>query len=67
MRCRTCDHAWKLDGEALMNLILQGTAQLGDLSIEVDFSVGNEVVAITGVNGIGKTSLLKVIAGLVSL
>ncbi len=50
-----------------MTLFFQGVARLGELSIEVDFSLGNEVVAITGVNGIGKTSLLKVIAGLVSL
>lgn len=50
-----------------MSLRLAGVARLGDLLIEADFSVGNEVVAITGVNGIGKTSLLKVIAGLLSL
>jgi ABC-type sulfate/molybdate transport systems ATPase subunit len=50
-----------------MSLILRGLVRLGDLTIESDVSVGNEIVAITGANGIGKTSLLKVIAGLLSL
>jgi len=38
-----------------MSLVLRGLVRLGDLTIESDVSVGNEVVAITGANGIGKT------------
>jgi molybdate transport system ATP-binding protein len=47
-----------------MSLDLAFRAQVGRLELDVELSVGNEVVAILGPNGAGKTSLLHTIAGL---
>jgi molybdate transport system ATP-binding protein len=38
--------------------------QLGSLDLDVELTVGEEVVAILGPNGAGKTTLLRILAGL---
>ena len=43
---------------------LHGTVVVGEFSRQFSLEVGNEIVGVSGANGIGKTSLLRTIAGL---
>jgi ABC-type sulfate/molybdate transport systems ATPase subunit len=50
-----------------MSVALKGSVRQGRLILDIDVVVGDEIVAISGVNGIGKTTFLKVLAGLLAL
>jgi molybdate transport system ATP-binding protein len=50
-----------------MSAVLQGSVRQGRLILDIDVAFGDEIVAISGVNGIGKTTFLRVLAGLLSL
>ena len=43
---------------------LHGTVVVGDFFRQFSLEVGNEIIGVFGANGIGKTSLLRTIAGL---
>jgi molybdate transport system ATP-binding protein len=47
-----------------MSLVLKGRLERGSFTRDVDLSVDEEVLGVVGANGSGKTSILRVIAGL---
>ena len=50
-----------------MTLILSGTVCIGSFTLRTEVSADNEIIAITGANGVGKTTLLRLLAGIVNL
>ena len=51
-------------GETVVTLAITGTIERGSFARRVDVVVDEQVVGVVGANGTGKTSLLRVIAGL---
>ena len=47
-----------------MSLVAVGTVTIGALTVTVDLTVDDEIVAVLGPNGAGKTTLLRALAGL---
>ncbi len=50
-----------------MTLKLSGTVCLGSFTLRTEISAENEIIAITGANGVGKTTLLRLLAGIINL
>jgi molybdate transport system ATP-binding protein len=50
-----------------VSLFVRGITRVGDFTLDIDIEVGAETVAIVGDNGVGKTTLLRVVAGLQAL
>ena len=50
-----------------MSVLLKGSVRQGRLVLDIDIVAGDEIIAISGVSGIGKTTFLKVLAGLLPL
>ena len=50
-----------------MTLILSGTVCIGSFTLRTEVSAENEIIAITGATGVGKTTLLRLLAGIVNL
>ena len=50
-----------------MTLEVRGMARVSTFAVQIDIAVGRETVAIVGDNGVGKTTLLNVVAGIVPL
>ena len=51
----------------MSELSITGRIRRGDLDLRVDLTIGAGVTAVIGANGAGKTSLLRVLAGLDAL
>ena len=50
-----------------MTIVIDGTLDRGDLRLEIDLSIAGGRTAVVGANGAGKTSLLRLVAGLEGL
>ncbi len=50
-----------------MTLNLSGTVCIGSFILRTEIAAENEIIAITGANGVGKTTLLRLLAGIINL